>query len=412
MISFIKNHYFLITVFIVYVIYVLLIPSFSYQGDTEEWIRWAQYLLEHPAFSVYQSDINYPPLFIYILKLFTLFYNTPTLIQENILLLKPVVLLFDFLPLIVLYLIYKKLIKWWYIFLLLLHPGYIHNSVIWGQIDAIPSFFCNTALLLFNKYPQLSIILFIMGLCSKIQMVILLPVLILFWFVKYYPNNHLISGIYLLLIGILTIVILFIPFLTHHTFTYFLNKLNHQVGLYNSTSLNAYNIWYLLLKEHPFLVKDTTVFMGLSYRYWGIILFAIASFIALFPSVLLAFCSPKKTDSITELFLLLSAIITLLFFFFNTEMHERYSHPALLALFYYGAINKKFVFFIIAASLYFFNVELVLPFFSINKWLLLLSEKGIALLFAGFILYLYKELYLEFYKPLLTLGLTKFKKYN
>ena len=45
------------------------------------------------------------------------------------------------------------------------------------------------------------------------------------------------------------------------------------------------------------------------------------------------------------------------FFFFNTQMHERYSHPAMLMAFLYGILNKNYWIYGITSIAYFLNME-------------------------------------------------------
>jgi hypothetical protein len=58
-----------------------------------------------------------------------------------------------------------------------------------------------------------------------------------------------------------------------------------------------------------------------------------------------------------EQFMLSAALVAVIFFFFPTQMHERYSHPALLFAGAYFVISKRWVIFLFISYAYIMNLE-------------------------------------------------------
>ena len=90
-------------------------------------------------------------------------------------------------------------------------------------------------------------------------------------------------------------------------------------------------------------------------------------------------------------------LIPLLFFFFNTQMHERYTHPALLFIFAFSYVNKKYIPMLLFSVAYFLNLEGVLHAlykgFGLMVNPILFSRSFIATIFAILILYMFFYLY-------------------
>ena len=60
---------------------------------------------------------------------------------------------------------------------------------------------------------------------------------------------------------------------------------------------------------------------------------------------------------------LLAGLLSLFFFYFNTQMHERYSHPMLLFFFFYGVYSKNYNLYALASVSYFLSLEAAFPNF-------------------------------------------------
>jgi len=114
-------------------------------------------------------------------------------------------------------------------------------------------------------------------------------------------------------------------------------------------------------------------------------MFFIFSFIALLPllfqSIKNRIQSDYDRDTFTALVLLSAFLCVLGFFFFNTQMHERYSHPAMLLAFLYGVLRRDYWLFGLTTLAYFLNMEAVLQFFSLDYSAFYFQKMFVASLF-------------------------------
>jgi hypothetical protein len=143
-----------------------------------------------------------------------------------------------------------------------------------------------------------------------------------------------------------------------------------SVGKYPAISMNAFNVWNLFFSGDLMNTSDAFTIWGISYHYWGLLMFFTSSFFALFYSLKInyqRFRNIKNTLSL-EKTLLTAALIPLLFFYFNTQMHERYVHPALIFLAAYTVLSKKYFPFVLLSVAYFINLETVLNQFNLFRF--------------------------------------------
>ena len=105
--------------------------------------------------------------------------------------------------------------------------------------------------------------------------------------------------------------------------------------------MNAYNFWLFFFPKDFMTTSDTLKFMGLTLKSWGLIMFFTLSLVALLPLLKSSLYKLLKKEGIalpqSKIFII-AALIALFFFFFNTQMHERYSHPAILFLAVYALL--------------------------------------------------------------------------
>jgi hypothetical protein len=97
---------------------------------------------------------------------------------------------------------------------------------------------------------------------------------------------------------------------------------------------------------------DTQLFMGMTYHNWGLLLFCIFSLLALYPLLKQVFTALFRRERFIPAehlsgILLTSALLNLCFYFFNTQMHSRYSHYALIFIAAWSVINKEYLIFIL-----------------------------------------------------------------
>ena len=106
-------------------------------------------------------------------------------------------------------------------------------------------------------------------------------------------------------------------------------------------------------------------------------MFSILSLITLLPLFLSAVSKMFKgrfyridRDSLFLVF----ALISLLFFYFNTQMHERFGHTALLFTAAFAFSTRRYWLFILLCAAYFGNMEGILHFFNFPNYKVLIFD--------------------------------------
>ncbi len=240
----------------------------------------------------------------------------------------------------------KNLQKISFLFILF-NPVFIFNSALWGQIDVLPVFFVLLALysVLYRKNYFLPAFWLLVSLLIKPTMIIVLPLFIFLYVKKYGIKKSLIS----LSVCNALFWISFIPFyrtgnvLLFPYQTYFDGVLMAQSLPYVTNG--AYNFWKLF----PWLdgVKDTALFLGLTYRIWGYII-AGALHVVIIRRVL----KLKNTNAMWTGFFL-SGMATVLFL---TKMPERYTLLPLVFLLIASFKNPRLLkWFVILSIISFLN---------------------------------------------------------
>ncbi|WP_144424555.1 hypothetical protein [Paenibacillus xylanivorans] len=114
------------------------------------------------------------------------------------------------------------------------------------------------------------------------------------------------------------------------------NAYGSAVNMYLQLSLNAMNIWYHILDDPG--TSDATVLFGIvTYKMFGLLLLAIAV------NGVAAYLLLIKEIRISSL-LIAGAAVNLAFFMLPTEIHERYSIPALLFFLLVPFFKRKWMF--------------------------------------------------------------------
>jgi len=405
--------YFLLLV-IAYVLLIIFLPEVSHGGDMGHWERWSAFILVNGLPNIYDYGIvyptnfacNYPPVILYFLALFGKIIGTVEGISEHIKYFKAVPLLFDFIGAISIFFLIKRESKNQFLpFLLLFNIAYLYNSLIWGQVDSIPTTFVLLSLI-FAIRAQLtfSLVFYVLALNTKLQTIIFFPligVLLLPSLLKSFKKSATAIGI-----TTLTQFLIILPFLIAGTTPKLAHVLTHAVDQYTNISLNAFNFWHLVIEGNPLYKKDFQLWLfGLSYKNWGMVLFFVFSTISLFPILLKSFKLWKSKIQIDqnykEMIFLSAFLVAICFFFFNTQMHERYSHPIIILSFYFGVLSRQYWIYGIVSIAYLLNMESVLRAFELSNYnLLIFNNQFIASLFLIAMIFGYVQLYrkLYFYK--------------
>ena len=310
------------------VVRVLLFPLKGYSIDTNDFISWFGTATTHgirPFYSVV-GFADYPPFNVYIFWFFGSLANALGIGIANIV--KWVPNIFDLATAGLIYFFVRKqssfkialLSTGLYTF----NPAVIFNTAVWGQYDAIYTFFLVISLMLALKSkPELSAVAFALGILTKPQGIALAPVLVLL----IYKKNGLKRLLYSVGTFIATVFVVIAPFQwTDNNPVSFLSKIYFGAyGGYAFTSINAFNLWGLFGMWMP----DGGFFIV------GWALFGAFTAYALY--VL------HKRFNISGDYLVIFAAFMLFFSFFMlpTRIHERYMFPAIAMLALMFPLLKK-----------------------------------------------------------------------
>ena len=358
-----RNQY-LLFLFLCFLVTTFFIPfSPSYLIDIDFWTRWSEYIYINGVSNIYKevSDCNYPPIFLYILKGYASLIGEYAGIKENISYIKIAPLIFDYLPLVFafVYLPFLELnIK--KSLLLIANIAYLYNTILWGQIDAIHTAFIFMSLSSFYiRETTIGILFYVLSLCVKVQSVVYAPIIfvVMLCNIKYAGFRKEISkGI---LVSFIVVLLLFLPFILGSGVGLVFSPYTKAVGFYKVLSFNAFNFWYFIT-PYAHQVQDVHEFLGLSFHSWGIGLYSVSFLLAVMPICLVTLGKFKNMNVrffSFDLMILTVICITLVFFYFNTQMHERYSHPILLFSFFYALASKRWKIYILSSIGYFINLE-------------------------------------------------------
>jgi hypothetical protein len=152
-------------------------------------------------------------------------------------------------------------------------------------------------------------------------------------------------------------------------------------NLFPYVSLNARNFWMLIV-ENPRFLDDSSLLGFLPYKTWGLILFSVSSLCVIIPLVMVLFKQKINDKAKVQMVLLSSLLACFYFFYFNTQMHERYIHYAFPFVMYYSFRYKALGLYLVFSIASFLNLESLL--FNLNYWdanSILMSHRFITLLF-------------------------------
>ena len=236
------------------------------------------------------------------------------------------------------YILYKWTNKRLAALLWLVNPVIWYNSAVWGQTDSLVNFLALLAFYLLLKKKLIWAVLAItLSLYTKASLLIFLPIFVMVAMRQKYKIGSYISAALwsLLAVGLLTL-----PFSQGNPFTWLYELYAKKIFVQqlHVITANAFNIWSAIagIHERP----DPLPFLGLTYQYWGNILFGIF-FVPIIYSVY------KKQDQETLVWAL--ALTAFASWMLLTNMHERYLYPLfpyLTALFVTGSIGP-FIYWVI-----------------------------------------------------------------
>jgi Gpi18-like mannosyltransferase len=213
-----------------------------------------------------------------------------------------------------------------------LHPASIHVSAIWGQTDSV-----FTLALVAAVFAQRQKHMWLAGSLSAAAILLkpqAAPAVIILIAAALTTGKR--SALSFTASGVLTTVLVLLPFFLGGTLTNVLNVYAHTVGHYfTGMTHGAFNLWFSLYGTDAGKNDAQLLFGFLSYRTCGLLLFALALIGIIYRLLPLLQEARKRTHDGTAL-MLACAMAAYSFFMLCTQMHERY-------LFAYIALGLPFI---------------------------------------------------------------------
>lgn len=385
----------------IFLFYANVYPESGFEGDIYCWKEWGKFNLHHGLGHAYNSDSNYLPVYHYILYLFGKLFGSDELIDQKIHYLKLVSFCFDMITCFFMLDLLKEKLKTQIqksiaIFILLLNPAFVYNSLVWGQVDGIMTCFVFISFCLALKDKIIPSLLFlVLALNFKLQAIIFVPIIILILFPAI-KESFSFKKLFLWLLSISAFeIIIILPFILEDTHKSIWKVVANSIDHYPFLSMNAFNFWHLIFYQDLTRLTDTSLFLSLKLKSWGTIIFYLFSLVVLSPILVQyvkAIIGRYNLKIKHEQFILVAGLIPLLFFYFNTQMHERYSHPAIIFLTCYAISSRNYLAFVLTSIAYLLNLESVLGYYS-NGWIreFLYQKQFISIIFAISIILVLKD---------------------
>jgi dolichyl-phosphate-mannose-protein mannosyltransferase len=342
---------------------ILLSPIQGNVLDLSTFASWYQYVAENGIHSLYETWCDYPPFNAYIFWVFGSLAKYLSLFGTSSLIyvLKLPANIFDTATSALVYLFLRKRTDFtkslYATSLYLFNPATIFNTSIWGQFDAIYTFFLVLSLIfVIDSKPRLSAVVYAIALLTKPQSIALAPVII-YLIYKKYGWGKFITSIFAIAS---TILIVIMPFTWDNPVTFLFNIYSTGYGGYQYTTINAFNIWAFF----GFWKPDSQSFGFLNYFVIGWALFACSAMFSI--SVL-----HKRFKTLGDISILFSSFLLLFsFFMLLTRIHERYLFPAISVLVMMFPFSKKMRPFLYILSLtYLMNQAYVMYFLNLNQFI-------------------------------------------
>ena len=349
---------------LIFILGCFLTPNLYIWGNNDRncWITWSNYINHFGIQNVYKLRVDYPPLWHYFLWLFGKANPTPEGIYLKVYNLKYLVFFIETLSVFVVYrVLLANKIKYATLLPLLIlgNIAFWYNNFLFGQMDGVHTAFAFIAIVLatFRK-PMLSLVFLVLCINFKFQGVIFLPIIALLIFdeVKNYPNR---KKVFTIMPAILLQLLIFLPFILIGDMKLAFNSFSESMGRYPFVSMGAYNVWSLIF-THPETMNDNSGIFNFSFNTIGLLSFFGLSGLVLLPFGLKSlgiFYKKIQLEFSFENVLLATTLIILVFFYFNTQMHARYSHPVVLFAGTLAILRKDYLRYLLVSMAVFLNME-------------------------------------------------------
>ena len=324
------------------VIAVLLILAFfvrfaffsnqGYQIDTGDFSAWFQRAADVGPRVFYNNGYwcDYPPLNIYFFWIFGLMAKSLSVFGTSLFtyVMKLPANIFDLGTAFLIFAFVRKRLTFKLALLAAglyaFNPAVVFNAAVWGQFDAIYTFFLVFSLfLVFESKPKWAVVVFMLGVLAKPQAVALAPLFV--YLVLRKLNWNWKSALVSIFAAVATAFLVILPFdwtdWSNNPVAFLSSKYFGAYSTYAYTSLNAFNIWGFNM-----WVSDTKGLLFLTPFIVGWVLFAAVAAFALY----FVHKHSKGTDESVALFA--AFVLFFAFFMFPTRIHERYLFPAMALL--------------------------------------------------------------------------------
>jgi Gpi18-like mannosyltransferase len=344
---------------------IFLFPVQGCAGDLAAFASWFKAAAEHGPLVFYQVIYcDYPPFNVYIFWAFgslgrwLSLFGSPALVYV----LKLPSTLFDIATAGLVFVFLRKRLGFDFSLLATsfyaFNPATIFNGSIWGQFDAIYTFFLIASLMLIlDSKPKLSVAAFTVAALAKPQSIALAP-LIVFLLVRKKSWKTVAASA---LTSAALILIVSAPVSLNNLADFLVNIYLKGYQSYPYTSANAFNLWAL----DGLWKSDAQTFLSLDLFKIGWILFgALTTF-----SLHNLYKTSQRTDKTSHTFevsVLFTAFVLLFgFFMLPTRIHERYLFPVfgVLAMMLPFVRETRSLYGVLTFT-YFVNLAYVLPFLN------------------------------------------------
>ncbi len=320
----------------------LLFPLAGYQNDMGTFISWFNTAAESGPRAFYSvvSWCDYPPFNIYLFWGFGSLAQALNLFGTSMIsyIVKLVPNLFDMAIAAVIFFFVRKQLSFKQSLvasaLYAFNPAVIFNAAVWGQFDAIYTFFLLLSLILaFKNKPEFSAVAFAVGVLTKPQAIALLPLVAFVIFKK--------SGVKRFLYSVVaftaTVFVVILPMQWSNPVTFLSNIYFGAYGGYAYTSLNAFNLWGMF----GFWIPDGGLYI-LGWAMFGA-----------FTVFTLYVLNKRWSKSNWTLVAFAAFMLFFAFFMLPTRIHERYLFPviSMLALLFPFVKKSRAIYAVMTATL-------------------------------------------------------------
>ncbi|MFB3889494.1 MAG: glycosyltransferase 87 family protein [Candidatus Bathyarchaeia archaeon] len=346
--------------FLAFVVRLVFFPIPGYRNDTltyESWFNTAATYGPRVFYSVV-SWCDYPPFNVYIFWVFGSLAERLSLFGTSLITyaIKLGPNLFDTATAALIFVFVRKRLDFRlavaatavYAF----NPAVVFNAAVWGQFDAIYTFFLVASLLLFlDRKPELAAAAFMVGVLTKPQSIALAP-LVVFLVFRRFGWRRLLTSV---LAGLVTLFAVILPFEWNNPVTFLSNIYFGAYGGYAFTSINAFNVWGF----GGMWVPDTQATFLAGWVLFG----ALAVFVLYFVH--------RHFNVSKEMLVFFSAFMLFFgFFMLPTRIHERYLFPAMAVLALMVPFLKKMrLIYAVLTGTCLVNQDYVLWFLNTNQFI-------------------------------------------